>query len=106
MAEIINLRAVRKAKEKAADRAQADANVQRAGDEQRHTQQHLHQCPALFGVALAVDDEGLLQDLADRVAAVEGFCRILKHHLHISPPTFYRFYAFTDNRVSIKIDVA
>jgi hypothetical protein len=31
MAEIINLRAVRKAKEKAADRAQADANAVKYG---------------------------------------------------------------------------
>src|SRR5690606_8312917 len=31
----------------------------------------------------AVDDEGLFQYLAHRMAAIEGFCRILKHHLHL-----------------------
>lgn len=44
MAEIINLRAVRKAKEKAADRAQADANAVKYG--RRKTDKQLESAQA------------------------------------------------------------
>ncbi|MNH22031.1 hypothetical protein D3C79_818710 [compost metagenome] len=46
-------------------------------------QQLQHPLAPLLSAALAVDDEGLLQDLADRVATVEGFCRILEYDLHL-----------------------
>ena len=57
--------------------------IHRAARQAHFCQQFLHPAAPLLSVAFTVDDKGLLQDLAHGVAAVEGFCRVLKHHLHL-----------------------